>query len=221
MPYAAALYRCACVAGDEIGASSSSAARDVSCCRILPKINDVPGLTVPGREEATDSLSHHAASVWRDHGSGGNVGFNHSRHKPDPENPSDSDGLPEQKLLPSLCAASWANGDSVAVADIHAADSSSQEKLPPSHCGSNSTKDGCESLADKCAADIHEKLLPSLCDSNLTKDDSDSVAADSQSQEKLLPRCNANPTSGDNLADICDTDSKLQRKLLPSLSAVV
>ena len=146
-------------AGDEIAASSSSAARDVGCSRILPKINDMPELTMPGREEPTDSLSYHVARVWCDRGNGGDVGFHHSRQKPDPENRSDSDSPPEQKLLRSSCAA---NVDSVAVADIHAADSLPQQKLLPSHCGSNSTKDSCDSVADRCSADSHEKLLPSL-----------------------------------------------------------
>ena len=225
MPYTAVQFVSICVAGDEIGASSYSAARDVGRFRILPKINDMSGLTMPGREETTDSLSCHVASVWRDDGSSGDGDFHQSCQKQDPESRSDSDSPPEQKLLPSLCAASWSHIDNVAVADIHAADSSPPEKLLPSLCGANSTKDSRGSLADKCAADCqsHEKLLPSLCDTNPTKDGSDGVAdihaADSQSPEKLLPRCDANPTrdAGDDLADVCATDSRSQGKLLPSL----
>jgi len=121
------------------------------------------------------------------------------------------DSLPEEKsLLPSFCDAS------VAVADIHVADTSLQEQRPPSVCDA----DLSSGLADTCTADTQspQKLQPSSADAG-----SIAVtvinAADSSLKEKLLPSVNGTSVSNnDNLTDTCDADIQPTQEKLEGLS---
>jgi len=154
--------RLVCVAGDENGACSSSAAQDINCARILPEINDMPA-----QEEPHNSLSADSCSVLHDVSASCSVGSRPVCHKQDLNCHTDAvtdtavNGHSGNTVLPSLCDAYVG---SVTGANIHATDSSPREKLLPLLCGANPTKESCDSLANACVADSHaqEKLLPSL-----------------------------------------------------------
>jgi len=151
-------------ADDEIVESPSVASKDVSCFRILPKISDASGLNVlPCGELASDDSPPVSPAVSASCGL-----LYDSCHKWDPGSDrcadAVADGLPEEKLLPSLCDA---NVGGVTVADVHLADSSPQEKLLPSLHETDLSSGGC--IADTCATDA------------------DTCATDAQPVQKLLP----------------------------------